>query len=362
MVVQHIHTFGPGVKAKVVDDWMHWYINYAQLKKMLDATSKVVSPSVTPNEASHPNSANTWTRPSSWKDMGMNIKSAAPCQASMMPSSSHLGRTANKFLGPGRERSEMSLVDLELSLERDLPSFIHRGHSSIFSSVLHPHVDRASSWELPSMPSIKEPQVGHSSACIGLFLTSVLLIVIKPHVTTTQLFGVYFIQEMKNCNQFFIERQRELLNNVLVVVREMERTHDAVKALPQSKRHALKAEVKKLRHDIQLVYSSLQEEISDLRQFSRVNFDLCVRLLKLFVKKKATMGTYPSFRLWRSVRVYMIQGGGRAVELKHSSLSMTSFSAQDHGIRAGTASFGTVNGVGEQLCPDLYSRFFGLGA
>jgi len=66
-------------------------------------------------------------------------------------------------------------------------------------------------------------------------------------------------------------------------------------------RVALKRRVKEVHRDIKWVYVTLHGEIHDLSRFCRVNFDLCVRLLKSFANIGRSHNSILLLRLWKKV-------------------------------------------------------------
>lgn len=111
----------------------------------------------------------------------------------------------------------------------------------------------------------------------------------------------YFAREVDHCNAFFVERQIELTKNGRICIHQLKRAQRAIEAMPKSRKISMKYDVRELWQDIRWVYGSLHGEIRDLRRFSRVNFDLCVRLLKKFARIRSRRGTLPTYRLWQSV-------------------------------------------------------------
>lgn len=120
-------------------------------------------------------------------------------------------------------------------------------------------------------------------------------------ITATQVFAGCFVAEMDNCNDFFVEHEHQLVSHGRMVIQELERAQSTIQGMSSSHRTAVKDRVKQLHDDIRSAYTTLNEEICDLRRFSRVNFDLCVRLLKRFAHVKGNRGTMLLFRLWQSV-------------------------------------------------------------
>jgi len=109
------------------------------------------------------------------------------------------------------------------------------------------------------------------------------------------------MDEMDKCNDFFTDREQHLLKHGRQIIGELERAEEMISSVPYRYRMALKRKVKELHRDIKWVYTTLDREIHDLLRFCRVNFDLCVRLLRHFAKIKHTRGSLLLVRLWKSV-------------------------------------------------------------
>jgi len=96
---------------------------------------------------------------------------------------------------------------------------------------------------------------------------------------------------------------------------QLKRAQRAIEAMPRSKKANMRHNIKELWEDIRWVYISLHNEVRELRRFSRVNFDLCVRLLKRFAKIKSRRGSLPTYRLWQSLKIVEFANENALLEL-----------------------------------------------
>jgi len=109
------------------------------------------------------------------------------------------------------------------------------------------------------------------------------------------------LDEMDKCNDFFADRQEILLRDGRQIIQELERAEEMMSSVSYRHRVALKRKMKDLHRDIKWVYVTLNGEVHDLRRFCRVNFDLCVRLLKRFANLKRAHNSVLLLRLWKKV-------------------------------------------------------------